>query len=66
MNILKLRAKMVEKGYNVVGLAKKMGIDKATLYRKLAEGEKFTVGDVQELNKVLDLTKDEAHEIFFS
>lgn len=66
MNVLKLRAKMVEKGYNVVILAKEMRIDRATLYRKLAEGEKFTVGDVQKLNKILDLTKDEAHDIFFS
>lgn len=66
MNILKLRGKMVENGYNVEALAAELDIDRATLYRKLNEGEKFTIGDALKINAVLNLTKDEAHEIFFS
>jgi hypothetical protein len=66
MNIPKLRGKMVENGYNVEGFAVALGMDRTTLYRKLNEGEKFTVGEAQKINTVLNLTKDEAHDIFFS
>lgn len=66
MNILKLRGKMVEQCYNVETLAAKIGVDKATLYRKLGNGEKFTVGEAQKISAFLDLTKEEVHDIFFS
>lgn len=66
MNILKLRGKMVENGYNVEALAVALDIDRTTLYRKLNDGEKITIGEAQKINTVLNLTKDEAHDIFFS
>lgn len=66
MNILKLRGKMVENGYNVEALSVALNMDRTTLYRKLNEGEKFTIGEAQKINAVLNLTKDEAHDIFFS
>jgi plasmid maintenance system antidote protein VapI len=66
MNILKLRGKMVENGYGVESLAEVLDIDRTTLYRKLNDGEKFTIGEAQKINSVLKLTPDEAHEIFFS
>lgn len=65
MNIPKLRGKMVEVGYSVESLAAKMGIDKSTLYRKLDNGEKFTIGEALEIRAALDLTSDEASAIFF-
>lgn len=65
MNVRKLKGKMVEKGFNVETLAAKMGIDKSTLYRKLNEGEKFTIGDAQKVKDELELTDDEAKDIFF-
>lgn len=65
MKILKLRGKMVEKGMNVGSLASAMNIDRATLYRKLNDSEKFTVGEVAKINDVLELTKEEAYDIFF-
>lgn len=65
MKILKLRGKMVEKGVNVKSLACAMCIDRATLYRKLNNGENFTVGEVLKINDVLGLTKEEAYDIFF-
>lgn len=65
MKILKLRGKMVEKGMNVGSLASAMSIDRATLYRKLNDYEKFTVGEVAKINDVLELTKEEAYDIFF-
>lgn len=65
MNVLKLRGKMVEKGLNVGTLAAKIGIDKSSLYRKLKECEKITVGEAQNIKDVLGLTAEEAREIFF-
>lgn len=66
MNIPKLRGKMVEMGFSVESLAAEMGIDKSTLYRKLDNGEKFTVGEAQKIKNALDLTNDEANAIFFA
>lgn len=65
MKILKLRGKMVEKGMNVETLASIMGIDRATLYRKLGNGGNFTVGEALKINDALELTKEEAYDIFF-
>jgi predicted DNA-binding protein (UPF0251 family) len=50
----------------VENLANHMEIDRSTLYRKLTDAEKFTVGEVQKLKDVLGLTTDEASDIFFS
>ena len=66
MNILKLRGKMVERGCNVEALAAELGVDKSTVYRKLNNGESFTIADVQKIKTVLDLTNDEASDIFFA
>ena len=66
MNILKLRGKMVEKECNVDSLATELEIDRATVYRKLNDAEKFTVGEARKITTLLDLTKDEVHEIFFT
>ena len=65
MNVRKLKGKMVEKGLNAETLAAKIGVDKSTLYRKLNEGEKFTIGDAQKIKDELELTDDEAKDIFF-
>ena len=65
MKILKLRGKMVEKGMSVETLAAIMDIDRATLYRKFADGDKFTVGEALKINEALDLTNEDAYDIFF-
>lgn len=65
MNILKLKSKMVEKGLNVETLACRIGIDKSTLYRKLNEGEKITIGEALKIKAELNLTDNDAKDIFF-
>ena len=65
MNIPKLKSKMVEKGMNVEALAGKLGVDRSTLYRKLDSSEKFTIGEANKIKVELDLTNEEATEIFF-
>ena len=64
MQINKLRAKMVERGVNVTELAKRIGADRSSLYRKFANAEKFTVGEAMKLKAALDISDREAIEIF--
>ena len=67
ININKLKGKIVESGLTVAALAEKMGIDRATLYRKLSNnGDTMLVKDANCIVSVLNLTEDEAVAIFFS
>lgn len=66
MSVLKLRGKMVENGYTVDSLATAIGIDRATLYRKMGCLKKFTVGEAQKIREVLPLTAEEFLAIFFN
>jgi len=66
LNVNKLKGKMVEKGLNVTMLANELGIDRATLYRKLNnEGATLTIREANRIAEILDLTSKEAVEIFF-
>lgn len=64
MNMNKLRAKMVELDMNVEELADVIGMTGATLYRKLKAPLKITIGEAIQMKDVLDLTDEEALEIF--
>jgi plasmid maintenance system antidote protein VapI len=61
-----LRAKMIEKGFNVATLAKALGIHTATLYRKINHPEKFSIEMVQNIKAILGLTDEEASIIFLT
>jgi DNA-binding phage protein len=65
MNVNKLKGKLVEKSMNTAVLAEKLGISRATIYRKMRDGS-FTVGEATAISKALSLTADEAHAIFFN
>lgn len=64
MNINKLKAKIVENGMNVETLAERIGVDRSSLYRKLNNFEKITIGEAKKISNVLELTPDEATNIF--
>jgi predicted transcriptional regulator len=64
MQVNLLKAKLVEKEMNVEALASLMGRDKATVYRKLNDAEKFTIGEVKQIKKILGLSGEEASAIF--
>lgn len=66
MNINKLKAKIVERGINVEILAKEIGSDRSTLYRKLNNFEKITIGDAQKIKNALDISNEDAYEIFLA
>lgn len=64
-NIKLLRDKMANKNISTEDLAKEMGIDASTLYRKMkSEGTNFTVGQMHSIVDALQLTSEEAAAIF--
>lgn len=65
MDANKLRGKIVEKGLNVETLAKMVGIDRSSMYRRLNNTEKITVGEAERIRSALGLTGEEATAIFF-
>jgi plasmid maintenance system antidote protein VapI len=65
MNANALKGEIVARGLNVEKLAKKIGINRASMYRKLNNFEKFTIGEAQKIKKVLGLSDERANEIFF-
>ncbi len=66
MQINKLKAKLVEKGINVETLADLIGVDRSTLYRKLNNGEKITLGEAKKIKDALDMTAHDSDEIFLA
>lgn len=67
VNVNKLKGKMVENGMNVAELSKKIGEDKATVYRKLSgNGDNFSIKEADLISKELKLTYEEVNAIFFS
>lgn len=66
MDVQKLRGKIVEKGLNVNQLAETLEIDRSSLYRKLNKFERLTIGEASRLKDILELTNEEATDIFFA
>lgn len=66
MNINKLKGKIVEKEMNVEALADKIGVNRASLYRKLNKADKITIGEAKKIKSALDMSDAEAYEIFLS
>ena len=64
MNINKLKGKIVENGLTIDELAKSIGTTRSSLYRKLNNSEKITIGEAVKIKGVLSLTNEEASEIF--
>lgn len=66
-NMNKLRGKIIENGLSIEQLAGQIGIDRATLYRKIAtDGRTFTVKEADDIKRVLNLSVEEAFTIFFN
>lgn len=66
-NMNKLRGKIVENGLSVEQLSEKIGIDRATLYRKIAQGgTNFTIKEAICIAKELNLTIEDIDAIFFN
>ncbi len=67
VNVNKLKGKIVEQGTTIENLAKAIGLNKSTLYRKMSNnGEGFTVKDVTLISEELKLSLEDVNSIFFS
>ena len=66
MNINKLKGKVVEQGMNIEQLADAIGVDRSSLYRKLNNPEKITVGEAVKIKAVLSISNKDAYEIFLT
>ena len=66
MKTNKLKAKLVERGINVETLADLIGVERSTLYRKLNNSEKITLGEAKRIKDALDMTTQESNEIFLA
>lgn len=64
MNLQKLKAKIVERGLSVEKVAEAIGVDRSSLYRKLNNFDKITIGEARKMKEVLELTDKEASVIF--
>lgn len=61
----RLKKKAGERGVKVKEIALVLEIDESTYYRKMANnGNTFSVAQAQKLTELLQLTKEEAKEIF--
>jgi hypothetical protein len=60
----KLKGKIYEKGLNIALVSQRIGMNVATFYRKLAKNT-FSLIEVENITKVLQLTQNEAIDIFF-
>jgi DNA-binding XRE family transcriptional regulator len=66
IDVDKLKGKIVEKGLNIETLAQKVGINKATFYRRLdTGGEDFSVKEIYLIATELKLSRLEVNTIFF-
>lgn len=66
MNVRKLKAAMVERGINADELSDKIQMDRSTFYRRLSDdGSSFTLKEVENIRKALNLPYDLATSIFF-
>ena len=61
-----LRSVIIKKRTNVAEIAAQMGVDKATLYRRMADSGSFTIGEVEKITHILSLSHEEAISIFFT
>lgn len=66
MNATKLNTKIIEKGFSISTIAVLMGIPKSSLYRKIDGIEPISIYDAMRMKELLDLTNEEALDIFLS
>ncbi|MBQ9269719.1 MAG: XRE family transcriptional regulator [Oscillospiraceae bacterium] len=67
VNIEKLRGKMAENSTSGTELAKAIGMDESTFYRKMkAKGLAFTIAQMHNIVDKLNLTDEEAISIFLA
>lgn len=62
----KFREKVENSGITFTYLAKKLGITRESLYKKMKNETEFKASEILNISKVLRLTENERNEIFFA
>lgn len=65
-NEKKFKAKLVECGLSVTDVAKALGINEATLYRKIKGTSDFSRNELTMIKSTLGMTISEFEEVFFA
>lgn len=66
-NMNMLRGKIIERGYTQQYVAQQIGIDKSTFSRKMQSSAlDFSIGEMYRIVDMLQLTNEEAQQIFLS
>lgn len=60
------KAKLIEKGKTVSGIAATIGCNEVTLYRKINGTSDFTRNEIQLIKQDMQLTSEEVEAIFFA
>lgn len=61
-----IKEKMKKQKIRATDMAKALGIDKSTWYRKIKEPKKITIGDAEKICEILALNAKEVNTIFSS
>ena len=65
MNSNLLKARIIEKGFDIPEVAKRMNINRSSLYRKINKKHPMTINEAGELYKLLCLSHEDTIRIFF-
>jgi transcriptional regulator with XRE-family HTH domain len=65
-NKAEFRANVIKAGFTLETLAKEIGINPATLHRKMNGESDFTRKEIQEISNLLNLNITNINEIFFA
>lgn len=65
LNVRKLKAARVESGISVREIADKIGLNPATVYRKMSGESELTASELIKLKEILHLNTDSFCDIFF-
>lgn len=66
LSVNELRAEIARRGETVKSVSCKMGMDRATFYRKMRGVSDFTRAEIQKLVYILGLSNTAAMKIFFA
>ena len=65
INSKKLKAKVVEKGFTIKELSKKIDLSNYTLGQKISNKSIMNISEAKKIIDILDIKSDEIEKIFF-
>lgn len=63
---IRFRQKLLGEGHTLESISKEIGINPATLHRKMTGESDFTRKEIQKITKILNLSSNEMNSIFFA